>query len=263
MSAPSIPANRLLTSGGVVIVSGAASGIGLETARLFLAKGATVIGIDLNWSDPVPDFLTMTGDVAEPATWQNVARVVEEMRARVNSLVLAAACLDVGTVLTLDEAKWRRMIEVNLFGVIRPIATFLPGMIDAGGGSIITVGSIDSYSAEQGLIGYCASKGALLQLSRTLALDHARDNIRVNCVCPGVTDTPFFRRHLATAKDPETFLRTREQRNPLGRLLQPREVAETIVFLTSDAASGITGAQIVVDGGLTAGFDFRTGEGGD
>lgn len=209
-------AGRSSSTCEVVVVTGAASGIGLETARLLQARGTEVIGVDLSWSEVPPGLLTVTGDVADPETWRGAARMIREMRATVGSLVLAAACLDVGTILTLDESKWRRMIEVNLFGVIRPIATFLPGMIERGGGSIVIVGSIDSYSAEQGLIGYCASKGAVLQVSRTLALDHARDNIRVNCVCPGVTDTPFFRRHLATATDPEAFLRRRENAILLG-----------------------------------------------
>src|SRR5690554_3923354 len=113
-------------------------------------------------------------------------------------------------------------------GLVMAVRTVLPGMIARRSGSIITLGSIDSYMAEQGLISYCASKGAILQFTRALALDHARDGIRANCVCPGVTDTPFFRRHLDTASDPETFLKTREQRNPLGRLLQPDEIAATI-----------------------------------
>jgi NAD(P)-dependent dehydrogenase (short-subunit alcohol dehydrogenase family) len=93
-------------------------------------------------------------------------------------------------------------------------------------------------------------------------MDYARDGITVNCVCPGVIDTPFFRRHLDTAKDPANFLRVREQRNPLGRLLDPDEVAATVVFLASKDASGLTGSLVTVDAGLSASFDFRTGEEG-
>ena len=101
-----------------------------------------------------------------------------------------------------------------------------------------------------------------MQMTKTIAVDHARDGIRANCVCPGVTDTPFFRRHLDTASDPEQFVKVREERNPLGRLLDPDEVAAMAVFLTSDESSATTGATIVVDAGLTASFDFRTGEEG-
>jgi NAD(P)-dependent dehydrogenase (short-subunit alcohol dehydrogenase family) len=165
-------------------------------------------------------------------------------------------------VLEITDEQWASTINVNLLGMVKAVRCVLPGMIERKHGAIVTVGSIDSYMAEQGLISYCTSKGGILQFTRALALDHARDGIRVNCVCPGVTDTPFFRRHLDTASDPENFLKVREQRNPLGRLLQPEEIAQTINFLASDQASGVTGAQIVADAGLTASFDFRTGEEG-
>jgi NAD(P)-dependent dehydrogenase (short-subunit alcohol dehydrogenase family) len=132
-------------------------------------------------------------------------------------------------------------------------------MIERHRGAIVTVGSIDSLFAEQGLVSYCASKGAILQITRTVAVDYARDGIRANCVIMGVTDTPFFRRHLDTASDPDRFVKVREERQPLGRLLTPDEIAATIVFLASDDASGITGAAIPVDAGITTSFDFRTG----
>jgi NAD(P)-dependent dehydrogenase (short-subunit alcohol dehydrogenase family) len=177
-------------------------------------------------------------------------------------LVPVAAYLEVGDALSLTDEQWQRTFDVNVFGLLKPVRLVLPGMIRRGRGSIVTVGSIDSYFGEQGLISYCTSKGAILQFTRALALDHARAGIRVNCVCAGVTDTKFFRRHLDTASDPQKFLSVREQRNPIGRLLKPDEVAAAIVFLASDDASGITGTGLMVDGGLTTGFDFRTGNEG-
>jgi NAD(P)-dependent dehydrogenase (short-subunit alcohol dehydrogenase family) len=247
---------------GIAIVTGAGSGIGLATAKRFLAEGRTTVGVDLGWSEQPEGLHGVTGDVSAPETWAGLAADIDKNRWTVKILVLAAARLTVGTVLTLDDAEWQRILDVNLFGVVRPLRVLLPLMIASGGGSIVTVGSVDGYMAEQGLIAYCTSKGGLLQLTRTLAMDHARDGIRANCVCPGVTDTPFFRRHLDTASDPKRFLEVREQRNPLGRLLDPDEVAATIAFVASDAASGMTGAKIVVDAGLTASFDFRTGNEG-
>ncbi|MGW1419913.1 SDR family NAD(P)-dependent oxidoreductase [Bradyrhizobium manausense] len=243
------------------VVTGASSGIGARAAVQLAEAGYNVLGIDV--ADAAQGGVTyVKGDISDTNTWDQVDEALGERGWVPSVFVAAAAYLKVGTVLDLDESAWRRTFDVNVGGLIKALRRLLPGMIERRRGSIVTVGSIDSFMAEQGLVSYCASKGAILQLTKVLALDHARDGIRANCVCPGVTDTPFFRRHLDTAVDPTRFLRAREQRNPLGRLLDPDEVARAIVFLASDSASGITGAQIVVDAGLTAGFDFRTGEEG-
>lgn len=247
----------------VAVVTGAASGIGAATVGRLRGRGLNVLGVDIVSAAETEEISWVTGDVAMASTWESVGKALNDRGWKPSVLVVAAAYLQVGNVLDVSEEEWARTISVNLMGLVRAVKHVLPGMIDRHHGSIVTVGSIDSFMAEQGLISYCASKGAILQFTRALALDHARDGIRANCVCPGVTDTPFFRRHLATAKDPEKFLSVREQRNPLGRLLDPDEVAATISYLSSADASGITGATVVVDAGLTVGFDFRTGESGD
>jgi NAD(P)-dependent dehydrogenase (short-subunit alcohol dehydrogenase family) len=245
------------------VISGAASGIGAATAEQFLKKGINVIGVDLAPSISEEDNLGwVQGDVSKTETWTLVNEELERRKWNADILVTAAVYLTVGNVLEITDEQWANTINVNQLGLVKAVRSVLPQMIERGHGAIVTVGSIDSYMAEQGLIAYCTSKGGILQFTKALALDHARDGIRANCVCPGVTDTPLFRRHLDTASDPENFLKVREQRNPLGRLLKPEEIAATIVFLASDEASGITGSQIVVDAGLTAGFDFRTGEEG-
>jgi NAD(P)-dependent dehydrogenase (short-subunit alcohol dehydrogenase family) len=245
--------------GDVAVITGAASGIGASCARQFADAGYQVLGIDLAVASNTEHMKFVTGDVASPRTWDRVDEILSSSEWTPSVLVTAAAFLSVGNILDLSQEDWRRTFEVNLFGLIHAVRHVLPAMIARQHGSIITVGSIDSSLAEQGLISYCASKGAILQFTRALALDHARQGVRVNCVCPGVTDTPFFRKHLDSAGDPHKFLRVREERNPLGRLLHPDEVAQIILFLASDAASGVTGAQFMVDAGLTAGFDFRTG----
>lgn len=241
------------------VITGAASGIGGATTERILASGGRVLGIDLADGPRREGLEWVRGDVAAQDTWAEVAGRLDALGWAPDALVTAAAYLVVGNVLEIGDDDWRRTFDVNVTGMVLAARTVLPGMIARRRGAVVTVGSIDSYMAEQGLISYCASKGAIVQFTRALALDHARDGVRANCVCPGVTDTPFFRRHLDTASDPERFLRAREQRNPLGRLLDPDEIAATIEFLIGDAASGITGAQIVVDAGLTTGFDFRTG----
>ena len=247
----------------VAVVTGAASGIGGATVRRLRAKGYKVLGVDTAAHEQSGDLAWVAGDVSSPATWDNVGAKLSELGWKPSALVTAAAFLQVGNVLELPEDAWAKTFGVNLMGLVYAVKRVLPIMVEQGRGSIVTIGSIDSYMAEQGLISYCSSKGAILQFTRALAMDHARQGVRANCVSPGVTDTPFFRRHLDTASDPAKFLHTREQRNPVGRLLDPDEIASAVTYLLSDEASGITGANFVVDGGLTVGFDFRTGEGGD
>jgi NAD(P)-dependent dehydrogenase (short-subunit alcohol dehydrogenase family) len=240
------------------IVTGAASGIGDAALRRLREDGLPVVGVDL--ADGAQDERTgwVRGDVAASSTWESVGTLLAERGWHAATLVTAAACVKVGTLLELGSEAWARTLDVNVMGLVLAARAVLPGMIARRAGSIVTVGSIDSMQAEQGMAAYCASKGAIVQIARALALDHARDGIRVNCVSPGVTDTPLFRQHLATARDPEKLLDVRRERNPMGRLLAPDEIAAAIAFLASPAASGITGANILVDAGLTAGFDFRT-----
>jgi NAD(P)-dependent dehydrogenase (short-subunit alcohol dehydrogenase family) len=193
--------------------------------------------------------------MSQEDTWARVARAFRPSAPKV--LVLNAARPMLGTVVDLELSEWRRTFDINFFGAVLGARTCLPDMIAAGGGSVVIVSSVDGWLAEQGLIAYTCTKAALLQLARNLAVDHAREGIRVNAVAPGTTDTPAFRRIMETADDPEEFLRVRSRRNPLGRVLEADEVARVIYFLASEEASGMTGAVVAVDGGLTASFDFR------
>ena len=246
----------------LAIVTGSASGIGQACVRRLNKQGIPVVGMDLSDGSSSDLLAWVQGDISEQSAWEAALEKAAIFDRKPSILIFAAAYLTVGNVLTLTDEDWDRVFGVNVHGLVKGLRTFLPGMIEQKRGSIVTIGSVDSYMAEQGLVAYCASKGAVLQMTRTIAVDHARDGIRANCVCPGVTDTPFFRRHLDTASDPEQFVKVREERNPLGRLLDPDEVAAMAVFLTSDESSATTGATIVVDAGLTASFDFRTGEEG-
>lgn len=241
----------------IAVVTGSASGVGAATTQRLVQRGLRVIGIDVQAGDGTATH-TVLGSVASPDTWREVRGVADELGATPSVLVFCAAVLHTGTVLELSEHDWQHHFDVNVGGVFRGLRVLLPAMLESGGGSVTTVASVDAYMAEQGLAGYCSSKGALLQLTRCVAMDHAREGVRANCVAPGVIDTPFFRRHLETASDPEKFLSAREQRNPLGRLLEPDEVAATVEFAALDAA-GMTGSVLTVDAGLSASFDFRTG----
>ena len=244
------------------MVTGAASGIGAAALQRLRGNGLMVLGVDLAEGDRNEQTEWVSGDVAAGSTWQAVEQSLERRGWQASVLVTAAAYVKVGTILELGGEAWARTLDVNVMGLVLAARSVLPGMIACRSGSIVVVGSIDATLAEQSMVAYCASKGAIVQIARALALDHARDGVRVNCVSPGVTDTPLFRQHLATARDPDRLLEVRQDRNPLGRLLDPDEVAATIAFLASPEASGITGANILVDAGLTAGFDFRTAASG-
>jgi NAD(P)-dependent dehydrogenase (short-subunit alcohol dehydrogenase family) len=244
-----------------VVVSGTGSGLGRLTAVALLEAGVRVVGVDVRAATdlPVGDYVHVEGDVTEDATWTAATARLMESAPTTLGLVTCAAVLHVGTLLELPIERWRQTLDVNVLGTVLAMRSVLPPMIERGGGAIVAVASVDSVMAEQQLPSYCASKGAVLQLARTAALDHARQGVRVNVVSPGPMRAGLFERHLSSADDPGQFLATRTDRQPLGEILDPRQVADPILFLLSQQAAGMTGANVLVDGGLTTGFDFRTG----
>jgi NAD(P)-dependent dehydrogenase (short-subunit alcohol dehydrogenase family) len=245
----------------VALVTGAASGIGAAVAVRFLAAGLSVIGVDK--SPPPPDLAGdsvdwVQGDVASKETWEAVSELIAGGSRRAPGVaVMNAAIMRVGDVLSLDIEDWNAVLQTNVVGSAMGIKTVLPAMISRGKGSIVTVASVDGLFAEQKAACYCASKGALIQLTKATAVDFAHAGVRANCVCPGTTDTPFFRSHVALAPDPQALLAERAARNPIGRILEPDEVAAAVEFLAGSMSKGMTGAVVVVDGGLTASFDHR------
>ena len=151
-----------------------------------------------------------------------------------------------------------RLLEINVVGTALAMKAILPLMIARGGGSIVVVASVNATIAEQLLAGYNATKAAVRQLARTVAMDYARDGIRVNVLSPGPMMAGLFKRHLETAPDAEQFLATRTARQLGGRILDAADVARTAMFLLSTGSAAMLGADVIVDGGLTASFDFRT-----
>ena len=246
-----------------VVVTGSSSGLGTDVCRLLSESGVAVIGVD---RAVVPRELAglvryehVEGDVADEATWHSVSGRLLAERVSSIGLVTAAAILDVGTILQVKKEDIARAMEVNVSGTALAIKAVLPLMIEAGKGSIVAIASVDASFAEQQLAVYAASKGAVRQLARTVAMDHARQGVRVNVLSPGPMMAGLFKRHLMSATNAERFLSTRSGRQPYGRILEAREVAQAVLFLLSGGAGAINGADLIADGGLTTSFDFRTG----
>lgn len=243
------------------IVTGAASGVGLATVELLAAAGAHVVGLDIAQRPAalagVERLDWVTGDIAAQATWDEALDAARAHDAGgPDALVACAADLVVAPFLETAIEDWSRLYEINVLGVVRGMQTVMPGMIARGRGAIVAVCSVNSFYAEDSLSAYSTTKAALLHVVRSAALEHARDGLRINAVCPGAIDTALFRRALDSSDDPAAVRGAVERRTPVGRVLAPGEIAATIGFLLSDAASGLSGAAVTVDGGLTTAYDY-------
>jgi len=233
----------LSASRRVAIVTGAASGIGAATAARLRADGYEVLGIDR-------DHMDVTG----PGAAERAVAEALDTHGRLDVLVPAAGIVHRHSALETSDEQWDEVVAVNLTAVFRWCRAAIAAMRERGGGSIVTVGSGWGLVAGPRAASYSATKAAVVNLTRALAIDHGRDGIRVNCVCPGDTDTPMLRGELRElGLDPETALAESAAARPLGRIVTADEVAAAIAFLASDAASGITGATLVVDAGALAG----------
>jgi len=242
------------------VVTGAGTGIGRAIALAFAEAGAQVACIDLNEKaaeetaglvrDRGQHGIAVRCDVGSEDAVAAAATTVLAAFPAIHVLVNGAAGHDPnGTVLELSLTDWNRVMAVNVGGAFLVSRAFLPAMIAAGGGSIITVASqMGSVAAPRRAV-YCTSKGALIQLAKAMATDHAAQNIRVNTLSPGAVETERLVRRFG---DMETARRTAGPKHLLGRLGQPDEIATAAVFLASDASRFMTGADLLVDGGYNA-----------
>jgi len=236
-------------------VTGAASGIGAGIARRFVEAGASVALFDVNGDGARSlaaelDALPIEGDVSRE---DDVRGAVEQTVARFGSLdvlVNNAGINLVGTVADLTAERWDRQIAVNLKGAFLFSKYAVPRMRGRGG-SIVNISSVHAFVSWPGCPAYDASKAGMLALTRTMALDHGRDGIRVNAICPGYIQTPLLDAWLAAVPDREATMRQILGFHPLGRIGTPRDIAEAALFLASDAAAFISGATLVVDGAMT------------
>ena len=250
----------------VAIVTGAARGIGRASATLFAKEGAKVTVAD-NRADLGQETVRLIEDAGGQARFV-LTDVADEgqVKALVEGTVAKWGKLDIlfnnaGIVLVkfledTTEAEWDRLMGVNLKSIFLAVKYAVSHMRRQGGGVILNTASTGSFVGQFKTPAYIASKGAVMLLTKSLALDYGADNIRVNCLCPGITDTPMLREHIEASGDPETVIRERTARVPLGRFLAPEDLARAALYLVSDESEGVTGAAHLVDGGILAGAEY-------
>jgi 2-hydroxycyclohexanecarboxyl-CoA dehydrogenase len=240
--------NRM--QGKVALITGGGAGIGAATARLFRAEGAQVMVVDANRVEA--DYPAIVADVADEA--QALAAVRQTLKAfgRVDVLVNNAAMRNYSAVAEAKPSEWQAVVAVNLGGAANYCRAALPAMRTGGRGSIVNVSSCYAVAGRKGMGLYDATKAALLSLTRTLACEEAAHGIRANAVCPGSTLTDFhIGRARAAGKSVQTLRDERQSTSLLGRWASPEEIAWPILWLASEEASFVTGATLMVDGGLS------------
>ena len=247
----------------IAVVTGAATGIGGATADAFSTEGASVVLTDVNETDLVErarrlnaaggSSIAVVADISRPSDAQGVAEEAVSAFGGVDYLVASAGIQTYGTVVSTDEDTWDRTLGVNAKGVYLAAKYCIPEMVKRGGGAIVTVASVQGLFSQPNVAAYAASKGAVIAMTRTMAIDHAGDNIRANSICPGSIETPLLRfaAEQMQPEDPAGAIKEWGGLHVLGRVGQPEEMAQVALFLCSDASSFITGAAIVADGGLT------------
>ena len=248
--------------GKTAIITGAAGGIGRATVRRFVGEGAQVVAADIQGegaeetacivgADHPDAVIAHTVDVSRS---DQVERLISETVShfgRLDIIFSNAAIMRDGSVVDLPEADWDALFNANVKGAFLCGKYGIPAIRQSGGGSFIITASANSFYAESDIAGYCATKGAVLQLARAMAIDHGPEGIRVNCICPGWIETAMSQPFLEENPDGREFA---GKIAPMGRIGQPEDVAEVALFLASDASRFVTGAAYNVDGGWTAGM---------
>ncbi|MEZ4658706.1 MAG: SDR family oxidoreductase [Caldilineaceae bacterium] len=242
-----------------VLITGGASGMGAASARLFAEEGANVVIVDRNGALAQQTAVEIgigapiIGDVSDSAFCDQAVAEAVNRHGSLDVLVNAAGIIVRADALNTSDEEWARLMGVNVNGVFFMSRAAVRQMKAQGRGAIINFGSIWGHVGGAGHVAYCAAKGAVHQITRAMALDHARDGIRINAVLPGEVDTPMLRRGgRATPATDAELAKMADADIPLGRLAQPAEIGRVVRFLASDAASYITGAMIPVDAGYTA-----------
>ncbi|MTE22284.1 SDR family oxidoreductase [Streptomyces sp. TRM43335] len=240
------------------LVTGGGSGIGRATARALVDAGARVAVLDLAPDCRDEPWAGLEADVTDDASVRGAVAEAADLLGGIDVLVNNVGVGAVGTVEDNPDEEWHRVLDVNVLGIVRTTRAALPRLRRSAHGSIVNTCSIAATAGLPRRAAYSATKGAVLSLTLAMAVDHLHEGIRVNCVNPGTTGTPWVTRLLDAAEDPEAERAALEARQPMGRLVTAEEVAAAIVYLASPAAAAVTGTALAVDGGM-AGLRPRPG----
>lgn len=250
-------------TGKIALVTGAASGIGEATAFTYARQGAFVYVGDLDETNGERvageikgeghDAAFLKLDVTKAADCGNAADVIHAKHGRLDILVNNAGLGHVGTMLETTVDDLDRLYRVNVRGMFDLTKAFLPQMIEQRYGVIVNMSSVGGVAAVKARIAYCTTKFAVVGLTKCIALDHALDGIRANCICPGRVETPFVKARLAEYPDPEKAYREMAATQALGRMGKPEEIAAAALYLASDEAAFVTGSSLMIEGGFTVG----------
>ncbi len=244
----------------VALITGAASGIGAATATRFAAEGARIAGLDVAkpgedaWAGVTanaPDAAFLEADVRDSAAVEAAVADVVGRFGRIDVLVNAAGVIGLGPAHLLPIEEFERVVDINLKGSFIVAKHVLPGMLERHSGSIIHVASVEGLVGLGGHVAYNASKGGVVLMTKSMAIDYSPEGIRVNCICPGGVETPMTA--MVNTEELKALGDELRKIHLLGRFAQPEEIAASALFLASDDASFVTGSSLVVDGGYTAG----------
>jgi NAD(P)-dependent dehydrogenase (short-subunit alcohol dehydrogenase family) len=247
----------------VALITGAASGIGRASALLFAGEGASIAVVDVEEVkgrevakgivDEGGRAIFLKCDVTKADEWQHAIKETVDKLGGLDILFNNVGVIRRASVVDTAEEEWDRVMETNVKSVFLGSKYAVPVLAERGGGVIINTASGWGILAGKNAASYCASKGAVVLLTKAMAIDHGKQNIRVNCICPGDTDTPMLREEARQLGVPEDEFRSEGADRPLGRIGRPKEIAKGALYLASDASSFVTGTALVIDGGGLAG----------
>ena len=237
------------------VITGGGSGIGLACAKTFASEGANVVifgrrqdKLDQAVKEIGSQALAVCGDITKLADIERLVSLTMDSFKKIDILINNAGFFEMGSLLDTKDEAWQKILDVNIKGVFQLTKTVLPKMLEQKSGSIVNISSILSTIGIAGTLAYSVSKGALDQFNRVIAMEHAKDGIRSNCVCPGMIETDMTEE----LRNDKSVITDILSSYPIGRFGSPQEVANACLFLASDEASFITGTVLPVDGGYTA-----------